>query len=94
MTRDELNQMLLIVDEALGKMLLAERTIDKRKLEKAVREAKIDAQNMVLPYRDLLDKELDINYNGELFSWDFIENDLRAVREKLTEMIKTNRFND
>lgn len=88
MNREELNQMLSIVDEALSKILLAERTIDKRKHEKAVREAKIEAQNMVIPYRDLLDKELDINYNGELFSWGFIENDLRMVREKLTEMMK------
>ena len=94
MSKKELLNVLSIVEDALNKILLAERTIDKRKHEKAVREAKIEAQNMVLPYRDIFDKELDINYNGELFSWGYIESDLRTVYEKLTEMIKTNKLDD
>lgn len=87
MSKEEIQEYISIVERALNEIFLAERTIDKRTREKAIREAKTEAQNLVLPYRELFEEEL-LDYNGELFSWGFIENDLRTVRVKLSEMMR------
>lgn len=91
MSKEEIQEYISIVERALNEILLAERTINKRTREKAICEAKTEAQNLVLPYREMFEEELDLDYNGELFSWGFIENDLRTVREKLSEMMRTNK---
>ena len=91
MSKEEIQEYILIVTEALRKIHMAERTIDKRKRDKAIRDAKTEAQNLVLPYRETFEEELDLDYNGELFSCGFIENDLQTVRDKLSEMMRTNK---
>ena len=94
MKRDEIIEYNTIVRSALDLILIAERTIDGRSREKTIKEAYQKAQNMVLPYRSFFEEELDLDNNGELFSWGFIKSDLERVHEELTEMIQTNKSND
>ena len=87
MNNEEIKLMCSIVESALNKILLAERTIDKRKRDRAIRDAKTEAQNMVYPYKALL---LDIchidNLGDELFDWGHLEGDLHNVYSKLKEL--------
>ena len=87
MNKEEIKEYLHIVRSALDKILLAERTIDKRRREKAIRDAKKEAQNMVYPYKaifiDICHKE---NLGDELFDWGHLEGDLEDVYEKLKEL--------
>lgn len=87
MNNEEIKLMCSIVESALNKILLAERTIDKRKRDRAIRDAKTEAQNMVYPYKALL---LDIchidNLGDELFDWGHLEGDLHNVYTKLKEL--------
>ena len=87
MNKEELNQMLSIVEDALTKIYTAERTIDKRRREKAIRDAKKEAQNMVYPYKATLihicHKE---NLGDELFDWGHLEGDLQDVYTILTNL--------
>ena len=87
MNKEEIQEYLHIVRSALDKILLAERTIDKRRREKAIREAKKEAQNMVYPYKAIL---IDIchkeNLGDELFDWGHLEGDLRDVYVILTKL--------
>lgn len=87
MNKEELNQMLSIVEGALKKIRLAERTIDKRKRDKAIHDAKTDAQNMVYPYKALFTNicQMD-NLGDELFDWGHLEGDLQEVYTKLEEL--------
>lgn len=88
MSIEEMNQMHSIVESALNKILLAERTIDKRKRDKAIREAKTEAQNMVYPYKNILTDICHKEYlNGELFDWGHLEDDLQDVYTKLKELL-------
>ena len=90
MNREELKQLLSIVDEALSKILLAERTIDKRMREKAIRDAKSEAQSMVYPYKAFLTDICHKEYLGdELFDWGHLEGDLQDVYTKLKELYNT-----
>lgn len=88
MINEDLKKVLSIVSEAQDKIFLAQSYYDKRKKEKAIRDAKTYAQNLVLPYSALLEKELDLSLNGELFSWGFLEDDLQRVNNLLSEKIK------
>lgn len=91
MNKEEIKLMCSIVEGALDNILLAERTIDKRKRDKAIRDAKIEAQNLVYPYKailtDICHKE---NLNGELFDWGYLESDLQDVLRILTELKNKN----
>lgn len=87
MSDEELKNILSIVSEAQDIIFCAKSCYDKRKKDKLIREAKSNAQDMVLPYRTLLEEELDFDLNVELFSWWFLERDLQDVHKKLTERI-------
>jgi len=92
MNREELSHMLSIVDEALNKILLAERTIDGRRRNKAIREAKKEAQDLVYPYKAILTNICHKEYlNDELFDWGHLESDLRDVIIILTELNNKNK---
>lgn len=90
MIKEDIKKYLSIVEEALSKIHLAERTIDKRRREKAIREAKTEAQNMVYPYKAML---IDIcrkeDLGDELFDWGHLEGDLQDVYTKLKELYNT-----
>ena len=87
MNNEEIKLMCSIVESALNKILLAERTIDKRKRDKAIRDAKTEAQNMVYPYKtaliEICHKE---DIGDELFDWGHLESDLQDVYSKLTDI--------
>lgn len=89
MSKEEIQEYISIVERALNEILLAERTIDKRKRDKAIRDAKTEAQNLVYPYKALL---IDIchidNLGDELFDWGHLEVDLHNVYNKLKELYK------
>ena len=91
MVKEKIEKILFIVESALNKILLAERTIDKRKRDKAIREAKTEAQKLVYPYKAILS---DIchkdNLNGELFDWGHLESDLQDVYRILTDLSNKN----
>ena len=87
MSKEEIQEYISIVEEALRKIYMAERTIDKRKRDKAIRDAKTEAQNMVYPYKALLTDICNIeNLGDELFDWEHIEGDLRIIYAKLKEL--------
>ncbi len=87
MDKEELHNMLSIVESALEKILLAELITDKRSREKNIREAKEEAQNMVYPYKARLTEICHMeNLGNELFDWGFLKGDLQEVRVKLKEM--------
>lgn len=76
-----------LVKSARDKILLARGIRDKRMRPKAIREAKIDAQNMVRPHRaELIEICQMENIGDELFDWGHIEGDLEDVYEKLKEL--------
>ena len=87
MNKEEIQVYISIVESALSEILIAERTIDKRKRDKAIREAKEKALGMVYPYKTML---IDIchmdNLGDELFDWGHLEGDLREVCDKLKEL--------
>ena len=64
---------------------------EKRKRDKAIREAKTEAQKLVYPYKAILS---DIchkdNLNGELFDWGHLESDLQDVYRILTDLSNKN----
>ena len=87
MSKEEIQEYISIVERALNEILIAEMTIDKRKRDKAIRDAKTEAQNLVYPYKALL---IDIchidNLGDELFDWGHLEGDLQEVHRRLKEM--------
>lgn len=91
MNKEELNKMLSIVESALNKIYLAKRTKDGRKRDKAIREAKKVAQDMVYPYKARISVICQKEYlNGELFDWGHLESDLQDVYRILTELNNKN----
>ena len=88
MSKEEIQKYISIVEEALRKIYMASRTIDKRRREKAIRDAKTEAQNMVYPYKNILTDICHKEYlNGELFDWGHLEDDLQDVYTKLKELL-------
>ena len=91
MDKEEIKQLLSIVESALNKILIAERTIDKRRRDKAIRDAKTEAHNMVYPYKAILTDICNKEYlNGEPFDWGHLESDLQDVYRILTELYNEN----
>lgn len=87
MDYEETKRYLLLVESALNKIFLAKRIRDGRMRPKAIREAKIDAQNMVRPHRaELIEICQMENIGDELFDWGHLEGDLEDVYEKLKEL--------
>lgn len=77
-----------IVKGALDKILLAEKTIDRRKRDKAIRDAKTEALNMIYPHKAKLTEICQIkNLGDELFDWGHLEGDLEDVYMKLKELL-------
>ena len=80
MNSEEIRKCISVVESALKDIYLAERTIDKRKRNKAIHDAKVDAQNMVYPYKTVLIDFCHLENLGEgLFDWGHLESDLERV---------------
>lgn len=87
MKKENIEKYKSIVGSALDKILIAKRTIDKRKREKAIRDAEIEAYNMVRPFKAELTAICEMGYLGdELFDWGHLEGDLRDVYSHLDEL--------
>lgn len=87
MGKEELHNMLFILESALDKILIAERIIDGRKRDKAIREALEEAQNMIYPHKARLIEICQIeNLGDELFEWGHLKGDLQEVYGKLKEL--------
>ena len=87
MNNEETEKYLSLVKSAWDKIFLAKRIRDGRMRPKAIRDAKIDAQNMVRPHRaELIEICQMENIGDELFDWGHIEGDLEDVYEKLKEL--------
>lgn len=84
---EELHNMLFILESALDKILIAERTIDGRKRDKAIRVALEEAKNMVYPHKTRLIEICQMeNIGDELFDLGHLKGDLQEVYGKLKEM--------
>lgn len=89
MDYEETERYLLLVESALNKILLAKGVRDKRMHDKAVRDAKSDAQSMVYPHQTRLIEICHIeNLGDELFDWGHIEGDLQMVYDKLKKIVE------
>ncbi len=87
MNNEEIERYFSLVKNARDKILLARGVRDKRMHDKAVREAKKDAQNTVQPHKaDLIEICHMENLGDELFDWGHLEGDLEDVYEKLKEL--------
>ena len=88
MNKELIEEYIHIVKDALDKILLAERTIDRRKRDKAIRDAKTEAHNMIFPHKETLIEICQIkNLYDELFDWGHLEGDLEDVYRKLKELL-------
>lgn len=93
MNKEVVKNYLKIVECALDKIYLAKINTDKRKLEKAIRDAKHDAHDMVILYKAELIVICNLEHIGEeLFDWGHLESDLQTVFEKLKEILKEDKY--
>lgn len=80
MKKEEILKLKSIVEKALYKINIAKCT----RSDKAIAEAKEEAQNIVYPHKDRLAEICSMQYfNGELFDWGHLENDLHDVYQEL-----------
>lgn len=96
MNSEEIREYISVVKGALNKIYLAEKIIDKRKRDKAIHDAKVDAKNMVYPYKTILTSICHMeNLGDELFDWGrHIESDLQRVYAILKDLYNQNKETD
>lgn len=88
MNKGLIEEYMHIVKDAWEKIALAERTIDRRKRDKAIRDAKTEALNMVYPHKARLIEICQMeNLGDELFDWGHLTGDLYDVYKKLEELL-------